>query len=135
MPGEKFVTTPLGDGLSIRVYGADLDGSHAFYFDFIDKSGNPIQKPSNIRIYTEPIGFNPVVEVFSITESLMKSTEGALWVRQAQEDWEAKLHGDTFVIPEGTTLRISYSDHVPYLIRIPIWGEGMHSNTSIPSVW
>lgn len=65
----------------------------------------------------------------------MKLTDGALWVRQAQEDREARLHDDTFIIWEGTTLHISYLDHVPYLIRIPIWGEGMHSDTGIPSVW
>lgn len=121
MPEEKFITTSLGDGLSICIYGADLDGTiHGFYFDFINESSNPIRKHSDIGIHTEPVGFNPVVVIFSITESLMKLTDGALWVRQAQEDREARLHDDTFIIWEGTTLHISYLDHVPYLIRIPI---------------
>jgi hypothetical protein len=69
-------------------------------------------KPSDVGVYTEH-----GAEVFSIFESLSQSTGQAPWVMQAGE---GNLDGQTFIIPEGTLLRIVCGNKRPYLLRIPI---------------
>lgn len=72
----------MTDELAIRVYsGGDLEQSHAFHFDFVDKRKRAIMKPSDVGVYTEH-----GVEVFAIFESLSQSTGQAPWVMQASNE-------------------------------------------------
>lgn len=119
MASDSVETFPLTDELTVRVYaGSDLEQSHTFYFDFFHNQKGPIQKPSDVRVYTQEDG--KTVEVLSIFDSLKQSTEGAQWVMKAGED---NLEGKTFIIPEGTLLRIVYSNDQSCLLRIPIRGQ------------
>jgi hypothetical protein len=116
----------LTDELAIRVYGGDLEQSHAFHFDFFHKRKGSVKKPSDIRVYTEH-----GAEVFSIFESLRKSTQESEWVMQLGED---NSDGQTFIIPEGTLLRIVCPNKQPYLLRIPIRSPGV-TVLPIDPVW
>jgi hypothetical protein len=106
----------LTDELAVRVFGDDLAQTYAFHFDFFHKRKGPIKIPSDVRVYTEAHGV-ACAEVFSIFESFRQSTQEAEWVMMGGED---NSDGQTFIIPEGTLLRIVCGNKRPYLLRIPV---------------
>lgn len=77
-------------------------------------------KPSDVRIVTEPHGFNPEVEVLSMEESVRKSCHDSRAVMQAIENARDILdkEWETFIMDEGTLLRFERGGE-RFLVKLP----------------
>ena len=109
----------LGPDLSIRVWGGDLAPCYAFSFDFVDGRGDYIAPPADIRIHAE--GFPG--EVLSIEESMRRVMQGSSEFKRTFEmSMSSKtkdLKWETYVIPEGTRLRIIRRGQQDRFLTIP----------------
>lgn len=115
---------PLDDNLAIRVWGGDLAQSHAYCFDFINRQRQYIRTPSGLKIYAETNSFNPSGEVLSIEASLERTMAQSMQFQTTMElarggqavdpNWE------TYIIPEGTRLRITQLGKADSFLTIPI---------------
>lgn len=113
----------LTDDLGIRVWGGGLDSFQLFSFDFVNKDGKYIRTPDDVKIYSVATGFTPCLEVHSIEKSLAladpKNSPTSL--RNYRRD-ESKFdpNWETYVIPEGTLLRIVQRNQPDRFLQIPI---------------
>ncbi|KAF8076855.1 hypothetical protein FPV67DRAFT_1472894, partial [Lyophyllum atratum] len=105
--GERVTTAPIRQGVWLRVWGDKLASLHCYCFDF------------GLRIYSQPTG----AEVLSIEKSVDKAMEASAQVAtsvnatydasKVDEKWE------TYVIQEGTNLRIVQDGLQDVDIQIP----------------
>ncbi|KAF8076840.1 hypothetical protein FPV67DRAFT_1406508 [Lyophyllum atratum] len=121
--GERVTTAPVRQGVWLRVWGDNLASMHCYCFDFVDNQGRYMRTPNGLRIYSEPTG----AEVFSIEGSVDKAMKASVQVAKSvnatydaskvDENWE------TYVIQEGTNLRIVqhglHDIHIQIPTRVP----------------
>lgn len=107
----------LGPDLFIRVYPGDLND--CFAFDFVNGQGQYICTPEDIEIYSMPSALGLSAPVRSI-EASMKFTADAYFNLGINEGkFKPDLNWETYVIPQGTTLRIMQRGHEDRFLTIP----------------
>jgi hypothetical protein len=114
-PGEEVTFAQLRDDLMIRVWGGDLASYQLYSFDFVNGERQYILTPDDVKIYTLPTVFDPAGgQVLSIEQSLeMANTSSYSHATRQDPNWE------TYIIHEGTTLRITQQNHPDRFLRIP----------------
>jgi len=116
-PGEEVTAARLGPDLLIRVWPGDLND--CFAFDFVNGQGQYIRAPEDIEIYSMPSGLGLSAPVRSI-EASIKFTANAFFNQDINEGkFKPDLNWETYVIPQGTTLRIMQRGHEDRFLTIP----------------
>ncbi|KAM6494499.1 hypothetical protein JOM56_010860 [Amanita muscaria] len=120
--GEQVTFAQLREDLWIRVWGGVLD--HCFHFDFVNGERRYMRTPSDVEIYAEAIGGNPGGRVLSIEASIeaakARSSELAVSMQGARDDSQVDPDWETYVILEGTRLRIKQSHQPDRFLSIPV---------------
>jgi hypothetical protein len=124
LDGEKVIFALLDDNLAIRVWDGDLAPCHAYSFDFVNHQRQYIPAPPGLKIYAEANGFIPGGEVLSIEASLERAMVQSMQFRRTIELARGGQTGDpnweTYIIPEGTRLRITQLGKADCFLNIPI---------------
>ena len=107
----------LGPDLSIRVWPGDMND--CFAFDSVNGQGQYICTPEDIEIYSMPSGFGLSAPVRSIEASI-----GFVAIPFFNQDinkgkFKPDANWETYVIPQGTTLRIMQRGHEDRFLTIP----------------
>jgi hypothetical protein len=115
-PGEEVTFTELRDGVMIRVWGGDLASYQCYCFDFVNRERQYILTPDDVEIYSVATAFSPGIRVLSIEQSLEKAKATSLYsdVTRRDPNWE------TYIIREGTVLRITQRNHSDRYLHIPM---------------
>jgi len=117
---------PLDDNLAIRVWGGDIASVQVFSFDFINGQQQYILTPPGLKIYAESDIFSPsseLTKVLSIEASLeqmkVESVEFRTSAELARGEQADDPNWETYLIPEGTRLRITQPGKVDCFLNIP----------------
>ncbi|GLB43270.1 hypothetical protein LshimejAT787_1301710 [Lyophyllum shimeji] len=117
--GERVTTAPIRQGVWLRVWGDNLASLHCYCFDFVDGQGRYMRTPDGVRIYADPGG----IEVLSIERSVGRTMAGspqfAASVNATDDGREVDENWETYVIQEGTNLRIVQHGQRDIHIQIP----------------
>ncbi|KAF8878170.1 hypothetical protein CPB84DRAFT_1852440 [Gymnopilus junonius] len=106
LPGEEVFYVPITQDFAIRLFDGGLQHICYFCFDFINKAKKPIQKPKDVHIFAESIGFMPEAEIFSIEENIEQSLGDMTWFQRTILETNPNCDLQTYLIPEGTVLQI-----------------------------
>ena len=108
----------LDRNLLIRVWGGDLAPYHSFSFDFVNDQDHYIRTPKDIKIYSDGFG-----EVLSIEENFRRhkknSREFARSFQMGLRQETPDLDWETYIVPEGTRLRITRTGYEDRVLIIP----------------
>jgi hypothetical protein len=112
-PGEEVTFSQLRDNLMVRVWRGDLD--ECYSFDFVNRERQYILTPDDVKIYSMATAFTPSIQVLSIEQSLEEAGATTLYSHATRRDpnWE------TYIVHEGTVLRITQKNHPDRLLNIP----------------
>jgi hypothetical protein len=115
-PGEDVTFSQLREDLMVRVWGGDLASYECYCFDFVNHECQYILTPDDIKIYTVATAFSPSIQVLSIEQSLENAKATSLYSHATRHDpnWE------TYIIREGTILRITQQNHSDRFLHIPL---------------
>jgi hypothetical protein len=116
------MVSDLRDGLMIRCWGADMTSYGYYCFDFLDRNGKYIRTPDDVKIYAVATAFCPSMEIRSIEQSLANSSfqlqqqfsNPSEYARTYNPHWE------TYLVPEGTLLRITQVNRPDLFFQIPM---------------
>src|ERR1700730_12581160 len=100
----------------IRVWGGDLESYKSYCFDFVNCERRYILTPDDVKIYTVETAFIPSAQVLSMEDLLEKANAKSLYSHATRHDpnWE------TYIVHEGTVLRITQQNHPDRFLHIPI---------------
>ncbi|KAF8324827.1 hypothetical protein F5887DRAFT_1086031 [Amanita rubescens] len=114
-PGEEVKFLRLRDDLTVRVWGGNLAIHKCYCFDFINREHQYILTPDDVKIYSMPTPFVPSFQVLSLEDSVEKAGATSLYSHATRSDpnWE------TYLIPEGTVLRITQQNGPDHFLHIP----------------
>jgi hypothetical protein len=106
--------------LWIRIWGGDLGPLQCFSFDFVNRRGNYILIPENVKIYSD--GYGEVLSVEACFRQHAGNESG--FMRKVQAGQAIPPQGvdknwETYVVPEGTRLRIMQRGMADRFITIP----------------
>ena len=115
-PGEEVMLAKLRDDLIIRVWGGDLESYRRYSFDFVDSEHRYILAPHDVKVYSMATAFSPSAQVLSLQESLERAKATSIYSHATRLDpnWE------TYIIFEGTVLRITQQNHPDCFVHIPM---------------
>lgn len=113
----------LSEDLMVRLWEGDLGYYECYCFDFVNGERQYILTPEDIKIYSVATAFTPSRRILSIEESLEQANATSLYSHATRHDpnWE------TYIIHEGTALRIIQKNHPDRLLHIPV--RGLHHST------
>lgn len=115
-PGEEVFLSQLRDDIMIRVWGGDLATNNLYSFDFVNKERQYILTPEDVKIFTVATALSPSLPVLSIEDLLEAQRATSLYSHATRQDpnWE------TYIIREGTILRITQRKHPDRYLHIPL---------------
>ena len=110
------------DGLMIRCWVGDMASYQYYYFDFLDRNGKYIRTPDGVKIYSVATAFCPSIEIRSIEQSLANSSFQLQQQLSNPSEYARTYdpHWETYLVPEGTLLRITGINRPDVLFQIPI---------------
>ncbi|KAF8740693.1 hypothetical protein AX14_007593 [Amanita brunnescens Koide BX004] len=113
----------------IRVWGGDLESYKYYCFDFVNCERQYILTPDEVKIYTGETAFSPSAQVLSMGDLLEKANAKSLYSHATRRDpnWE------TYIVREGTVLRITQQNHPDRFLHIPI--RAPHDSTLVLQPW
>ncbi|EDR06976.1 uncharacterized protein LACBIDRAFT_328379 [Laccaria bicolor S238N-H82] len=131
-PGEEVTATRLGPNLSIRVWPGDHNDCYAF--DFVNGQGQYICTPEDIEIWSMPSGLGMPAPVRSIEASVGFLATPFFNLDINKGKFKPDLNWETYIIPQGTTLRIMQCRHEDCFLAIPSW-EMNPANVLVLQPW
>ncbi|KAI6023014.1 hypothetical protein BKA83DRAFT_115944 [Pisolithus microcarpus] len=128
-PGEEVKFSQLRDDLMVRVWGGDLERYEYYCLDFVNHERQHILTPDDVKIYTLATALSPSARVLSVEDSLEKANAKSLYSHATRRDpnWE------TYVIREGTVLRITQQNRPDRFLHIPI--RAARNSTLVLQPW
>ncbi|KAF8623283.1 hypothetical protein AX17_007489 [Amanita inopinata Kibby_2008] len=121
---EEVTFSQLRDDLIIRVWSGDLANYRCYSFDFVNNEHQYMRTPDDIKIYCVATAFTPGLEVLSIEQSLERAMEAspqfARSLSSARNTAEHDPNWETYVVPEGITLRITQQSRPDRFLHIPV---------------
>lgn len=100
----------------LRIWGQGLAQYQCYCFDFVNEKQQYIRTPEDIKIYSVAAGFTPAVQLLSIEQSLEKSGASSLLPDPSKHN----PNKETYIIPEGTIIRVQQANHPDVLVQIPV---------------
>ncbi len=87
----------------VRVWGGDLASYGLYSFDFVNSGRQHILAPDDVKVYTVATAFDPGSQVKSIEQS----------------SETASPNRETYLVHEGTILRITQQNNPDLFLHIP----------------
>ena len=116
------MVSDVRDGLMIRCWGGDMASYRYYCFDFLERDGKYIRTPDGVKIYSVATAFCPSIEIRSIEQSLANSSFQLQQQLSNPSEYARTYdpHWETYLVPEGTLLRITQINRPDVLFQIPI---------------
>jgi len=121
-PGEETMVSDVRDGLMVRCWGGDMASYRYYCFDFLDCNGKYIRTPDDVKIYSVATAFCPGIEIRSIEQSLANSSFQLQQQLSNPPEYARTYdpHWETYLVPEGTLLRITQINRPDVFFQIPM---------------